>query len=160
MRRENLHEKIVGTILPKFAEELRKEAVICSSDRKPFAIPFFEDRPPIKIVPDLVVHLVDGKDVLVEVANPRDPKRFLGEIVYPQILGYYKKISTVIFFVLHDRKRQKIHDRGFYQKMVLSKIFGRLTHTIMISWALDETVNYHNLRYILTREILKLSPEK
>ena len=150
MQQKNLHEKIVGTILPDLAEKLKKEAVICSYDRKPFAISLFKDRPPVKIVPDLVIHLPDGRKVLVEIANPRDPKRFLGEMVYPHFLGYYKRISNVIIFVLHDRKQQKIHDRGFDQKTMLSQIFGKLTPTIIASWTPDETIAYNNLKYILT----------
>jgi len=151
MEPKNLHEKIVRKILPSFAEKLKKEAVISSYDRNPFTISLLKDRPPIKIIPDLVVHLPDGKKVLVEIANPRDPKRFLGEIVYPNFLGYYKRIAKVIIFVLHDQKQQKIHDRGFDQKTVLTQIFGKLTPTVMASWTPDETMAYHNLRYILTR---------
>lgn len=151
MEQKNLHEKIVRKILPSFAEKLKKEGVISSYNRTPFTISLLKDRPPIKIIPDLVIHLSDGKKVLVEIANPRDPKRFLGEIVYPHFLGYYKRIAKVIIFVLHDRKQQKIHDRGFDQKIMLTQIFGKLTHTIMASWTPDETTAYHNLRYILRR---------
>jgi len=101
MQRENLHDKIVGTILPNFAEKLKQEAVICSYDRKPFRISLFEDRPPIKIVPDLVIHLPDGKKVLVEIANPRDPKRFLGEMVYPRILPGLCMCMLIYIYILY-----------------------------------------------------------
>lgn len=147
------HGKIVREILPSFAEKLKKEAVISSYDHHPFTISLVEDRPPIKIIPDLVIHLPNKEKVLVEIANPRDPKRFLGEIVYPHLLGYHKKIAKVIIFVLHDREHQKIHDRGFDQKTMLTQIFGRLTHTIMASWPRDEKTAYHNLKYILKRFI-------
>jgi len=147
----NLHRKIVNEILPSFAEKLKKEAVISTYDRQPFKIPLLEGRRPITIIPDLVVHLPNGEKVLVEIANPRDPKRFLGEIVYPHFLGYYKKIAKVIIFVLHDREHQKIHDRGFDQITMLSQIFGKLTPGRMTSWPPDEKTAYHNLKHILKR---------
>ena len=150
-KQESLHGKIVREILPGFAERLKKEEVISAYDRHPFSIPLVEDQPPIKIIPDLVVHLPNRGKVLVEIANPRDPKRFLGEIVYPHFLGYHKKITKVIIFVLHDPEHQPIHDRSFSQKMMLTQIFGRLTPTIMASWHRDEKTAYHNLKYILKR---------
>jgi hypothetical protein len=150
MQQEKLHEKIVGTILPAFAERLKKDGVICSYDRKPFAISLFEDSPPIRIIPDLVVHLPDRRKVLVEVANPRDPKRFLGEMVYPYLLKYHKEISRAIIYVLHDREQQRLHDRSLVLRTVLVEIFGRITPTAMASWPGDETIAYDNLKYVLT----------
>ena len=147
----NLHRKIVNEILPSFAEKLKKEAVISTYDRDPFTIPLFEDGPPIKIIPDLVVHLPNGEKVLVEIANPRDPKRFLEEIVYPHLLRYYRKIEKAIIFVLHDREHQKIHDRGFEQIMMLGLVFGKVTLGRIASWPRDEKTAYHNLKYILKR---------
>lgn len=151
MEQKSSHSKIVREILPRFAEKLKREAIISAYDRHPFTISLLEDRPPIRIIPDLVIHLADGRKVLVEIANPRDPKRFLGEMLYPHILGYYKEITDVIIFVLHDREHQKLHDRGFDQKTILTQIFGKLTHTVMASFPLDETTAYHNLKYILKR---------
>jgi len=87
-----------------------------------------------------------------EIANPRDPKRFLGELIYPHILGYLKKITKVIVFVLHDREHQEIHDRGFSQWMVLHYIFKELIPGgTSPSWPRDEETAYHNLKYILKR---------
>jgi len=150
-KQESLHGKIVREILPSFAEKLKKEGVISAYDRHPFTISPIEDRPPIKIVPDLVIHLPNREKVLVEIANPRDPKRFLGEIVYPGLLRYHKKIAKAIIFVLHDRERQKIHDRGFGEIVILHQIFGKLTIGRITSWPPDEKTAYHNLKYILKR---------
>ena len=153
-KQECLHGKIVKEILPSFAQKLKKEAVISAYDRHPFTFSLVEDQPPIKIIPDLVIHLPNREKVLVQIANPRDPKRFLGEIIYPHFLGYYKTIAKVIIFVLHDREHQRIHDRGFYQKTMLSQILGKLTPTVMASWPQDEKTAYHNLKYILKRFLI------
>ena len=121
--KQSLHAKIVREILPRLAEELKKEAVISAYDCHPFTFSIVKDEPPIKIIPDLVIHLPNKEKVLIEIANPRDPKRFLGEIVCPQFLFYHKKITRGIIFVLHDIEHQKIHDRGFDQNIMLGQIF-------------------------------------
>lgn len=149
-KRAYSHGKIVREILPSFAEKLKKEAVISAYDRHPFTISLFEDRPPIKIIPDLVIHLPNGEKVLVEIANPRDPKRFLGEILYPHLLGYHKKITKVIIYVLRDPEHQRKHDRAFCQIM-LTEIFGKQVGCHMASWCPDEKIAYHNLKCILKR---------
>lgn len=150
-KQKGLHEKIEREILPSFAEKLKKEAVISAYDRQSFKIPLLKGQPPFTIKPDLVMRLPNGEKVLVEIANPRDPKRFLGELIYPSILRYHKKIAKAIIFVLHDRERQEIHDRGFGEIVMLSQIFGNLTIGRITSWPLDEQTAYHNLKYILKR---------
>lgn len=148
-KQERSHDKIVRKILPRFAEKLKKEAVISAYDRHPFKIPLVEGWPPIKIIPDLVVHLPNGERVLIEIANPRDPKRFLGEIVYPHLLIYHKKIEKRIVFVLHDLKQQEIHDRGFSQIMMLRLVFENLAGGTIASWPPNEETAYHNLKRLL-----------
>jgi len=64
-----LHGKIVSKILPSFVERLKKEAVISAHDRHPLTISLVVDQPPIKINPDLVMHLPNREKVLVEIAN-------------------------------------------------------------------------------------------
>jgi len=80
------HSEIVTKVLPSLAEKLRGEGVISSYDRRPFMIQLFDDKPAFRINPDLVLYMPDERKVLIEVANPRDPKRFIGELLYPQIL--------------------------------------------------------------------------
>jgi len=80
------HSEIVTKVLPSLAEKLRGEGVISSYDRRPFRIQLFDDTPAFRINPDLVLYMPDERKVLIEVANPRDPKRFIGELLYPQIL--------------------------------------------------------------------------
>ena len=152
------HGKIVGEILPRFAEKLKKESVISAYDRHPFKIPFVESWPSIKIIPDLVIHLPNGEKVLVEIANPKDPKRFVGEIVYPQILGYYKEIVAAIVFVLHPQKR-KVHTRSMIQRMALAQFLRKQIPSVVASWPANEDVAYRNLKLLLTREIDWLSSQ-
>ena len=94
--------------------------------------------------------------MLVEIANPRDPKRFLGEIVYPHLLRHHKKIKKTIIFILHDRERQKIHDRGFSQIMMLNLVVGNLQVGTIASWPPNEETAYHNLKF-LPKKIKKIS---
>jgi len=149
MEHKSLHGKIVREILPRFAEKLKNEKVISAYDCHPFTFSVVKGEPPIKIIPDLVIHLPNSEKVLIEIANPRDPKRFLGEMVCPQFLFYHKKIAKGIIFVLHDIEHQDIHDRGFNQNMMLGQIFRERKSVIMASWPRDDTTAYHNLKYIL-----------
>jgi len=89
---------------------LEKEGIISSHNRRPFKIPLVKGWPPIKIIPNLVVHLPNGEKVLVEIANPRDPKRFLGEIVYPHLLRHHKKIKkqSFLFYTTASVKKSTI----------------------------------------------------
>jgi hypothetical protein len=146
--KKSLHRSIVEEILPRIAQRLKEETVISSYDHVPIKISIKEPLSikSINVVPDLMIHLPDERRILIEVANPRDPKRFLGEILYPQILGYYRKIDKVIVFVLRkNQKSQQVHDRGFQQKWIVSEVFGRKTHTIMMTWS-NESDACHNLR--------------
>jgi len=96
-----------------------------------------------KLKKEAVISSYDRNPFTISLLEDRPPIKI--------ILGYYKRIAKVIIFVLHDQKQQKIHDRGFDQKIMLSQIFGKLTPTVMASWNPDETTAYHNLRYILRR---------
>ncbi len=145
-KQDRSHGKIVKEILPSFAEKLKEEAVISAYDHHPFKIPLVEGWPPITIVPDLVFHLPNGEKVLVEIVNPRDPKRFLGEIVYPHLLRHHKKIAKAIIFVIHDLEQQEIHDRGFGQIMLLNLVLEKLAVGTIASWPWDNETAYHNLK--------------
>jgi hypothetical protein len=151
-RRDDLHRQIVSKVLPHFAERLKSEGVISDSNRRPFIIRLSEDWPPVKIVPDLVLCLPDKKKVLVEVANPKDPKRFMGEIVYSHLLGYYKEISAATIFVLHPNKYEKTHSRGVIQKLTSSQILKKQMPSIVVSWSKNQDVVYKNLRLMLAQQ--------
>jgi len=130
---------------------LKKEGVVSAYDRHPFKIPLLKYRSLFKINPDFVIHLPNGETVLVEIANPRDPKRFLGELVYSILLRHHKKVAKAIIFVLHDREYQNKHDRAFSEIVMLGQIFGKLTIGRITSWPPDEKTAYDTLKYILKR---------
>jgi len=127
------HYKIVYEILPNLAKRLEKEGVISAWNRKQFKIFLARDSEPIIIRPDLVLHLPDQRRVLAEVINPKKkPKRFVGELVYPHILGHFRRIEAVIFFVLsHGIKVQKM-ERSMTQEMALSRFFKKTIPDIAI----------------------------
>jgi len=119
-KRKNHHYKMVKQILPQTAEKLEGEGVISAWDSKAQFRIQIGSLDPIIIKPDLVVHLPDKKKerkVLVEVVNPIKPKRFVGELIYPHFLGYFKEIEAAIFLVL-PRKVQLL-DRSKVQELTL-----------------------------------------
>ena len=100
MKRKNLHQEIVEETLPRFAEHLQQEDVISGYNRENFKITFRENLTPIVIKPDIVLVLPDEKRFLVEVVNPRDPKRLMGELACVQLLGSHNLIDAAIVFLL------------------------------------------------------------
>jgi hypothetical protein len=148
-KKEHSHTEIVRKILPRFADRLRREGVIESYDRKPFTIKIW-DFPPVRIIPDLILHLHDKAKVLIEIVNPKDPKRFMGEIAYPHLLKYHKGIKATIFFVL--RYHQRKHDRGLGESLALSFVFKTSMPNVAISWPKrgHEENAYKNLKGFLT----------
>jgi hypothetical protein len=159
LRSKGLHGEIVEKILPQFANALKKDGIISSYDRKTFKMPISEDvdthyLPPLKIKPDCVLHLPDQRKVLVEIANPKDPKRFVGELIYAQLLGYHKEIDAVVIFVLQFPKDDKRPMRCIELRMALYDICEKQTHTHIITWNdSNREENYHNLKYFLTSKI-------
>ena len=154
MSPRGLHGKIVYEILPKVAERLKKEGVISSYDRKQFSIPLVKGSVPITINPDLVVYLPDNRKVVVEITNPRKPKRFIGELVYPHFLGYLKRIEAAIVFVLQYGSPIQ-RNRGMVQQIGLDLFFEKQIPSIPVH--LDaktpeaiEVFLYHFLYHSLT----------
>lgn len=160
MSPRGLHSKIVYEILPNVAERLKKEGLISSYDRKSFIIQPAKEWAPLTVKPDLVLHLSDKRKVLVEIANPGDPKRFMGELVYPYILGYHHEIDAAMVFVLQRYPREDlVHERGFTEKMLLDEI---LIHEIRIIGASlydhkTEDFIYGTLKHFLGRKELLFS---
>lgn len=82
MSNKSVHDSIVEKTLPRFAENLKREGVISDYTRevlrvKGVALP--KERK-FTIKPDLLMILPDAKRFLVEIVNPKDPKRLMGEL--------------------------------------------------------------------------------
>lgn len=135
------HREIVDKILPRMAERLKREGLISAFDKKQFKIRLFKESEPIRVNPDLVLHSPDGDKFLIEVANPEKPKRFIGEIIYPQILGNFKEIKAFFMFVLEPQKR-----RSLTQITLFHQIFRKQTRSRFVSWPDDREVAYRWLR--------------
>jgi len=150
------HERIVNRDLPYLAKKLKEEGVISAYNRKPFVIPTYEGGPALKIYPDLILYMPDKRKVAIEVANPKDPKRFIGEMLYSQLLGYHKKISAVIIYVIHTYKEKKKHARSFGEIQLLHEVFEHKTPLVAMSWTSDESILYNNLKILLTSKRLGL----
>jgi hypothetical protein len=144
-RHLDIHTKIVRTTLPKFAERLREKHTISDYNRKPFAIQVLKEWRRVKIVPDLMLIMPSGDRILVEVANPRDPKRFIGELVYPRLLGYCRVISAVFMFVLYPAKKTGVQARVTQQSWMLADAFASKVPYLASPWTKSEEANYLNL---------------
>jgi hypothetical protein len=143
-----LHDDIVDVILPRIAERLKKEGLISNYDKEQFEIPsFHEEVKGVTINPDLVLHHPNGDKILVEVANLKDPKRFVGEIVYPAILQKAQQIRASLVFVIGDTKK---HGRSLNERIVISDMLGPYSSRI-VSYPNDEDAAYRWLKDFIER---------
>jgi len=153
-KKRDLHTKIVDEVLPHLADKLKTEGVISKHDRKPFTIPLAKDWPPLRIKPDRVLYLHDKKKVLVEIANPEKPKRFIGEIVYAHLLGHFNKIAAAIIFILPIKGQRPTRD--IVQNMMLHFILKEHIPSIVIGWSGNHA--YWQLKYALTKQLFRKKP--
>jgi hypothetical protein len=156
LKRKSLHQEIVEETLPRFAEHLQQEDVISGYNRKSFKIKSKESFPPFVIKPDLVLVLADKKRFLVEVVNPRDPKRLMGELACVQLLGFHNLIDAALVFLLplgpeHVNAPAK-GVRLFQGGQIINDVIGSKVPSVIVSWSTREDFNYHNLKqFILNR---------
>jgi uncharacterized protein YlzI (FlbEa/FlbD family) len=113
---KDLHRKIVDEILPRLASKLKKEGIILDHDNEQIKI---KNLPKIRINPDRILHLSNGKNILVEIVNPEESKRFIGELVYAKILIQFQRITAALFLVLNPEKQGR-HERSLSQIHALS----------------------------------------
>lgn len=85
----------------------------------------------VRVNPDLVFYVPDRGKVVVEIVNPEKPKRFIGEIVYPHILGSLGLIGGAIFFVLPSPRTRK-SERAMAQEMSLHRFLKKTVPDIAI----------------------------
>lgn len=160
MALKDLHNKIVDKILPQCAERLRKQGVISAYDREYFKIQPVKEWARVEIRPDLVLHLPDKRKVLIEIANPEKPKRFIGELVYPHILGHHDEIGAAILFILQRYPEEdQVHERGFVERALLDQIIKHKIRIIGISLYDHEPgdVIYKTLKHFLEQKELLFS---
>ena len=123
---ENVHYRTVYRILPEFAEKLKEEGLVSRWDRNEFKLKLVKNWEPIRVHPDLTLHVPNRGKVVVEVVNPNsEPKRFIGELVYPQILGNLGRIQAAMFLVLHSKSRKSM--RTITQQLSLDRFFSKKT---------------------------------
>lgn len=128
---ESLHHKTVYKIFPEFAKKLKEEGMISKWDRDQFKIKLVKDWEPIRVNPDLTLHVPNRGKVVVEIVNPsRDPKRFIGELVYPHILGNLGKIQAAMFWVLRFKTRKST--RAITQQLSLGRFFKKTIPDIVL----------------------------
>jgi len=144
-----MHKEIVNKILPRFAKRLKKEQTISGYGRQPFRIPVLNEWYPVEIRPDLILIMSNDERILVEVANSRDPKRFIGELVYPRLLGYCEQISGAFIFILCPTKRSQVHKRVVAQSWILADTLKTKIPYETCPWTKSEEANYMNLQSFL-----------
>lgn len=160
---KNLHERIVEDVLPRFAQELQKEGVISSFNRKTFSIklkqPLQNSSFPyaFAVIPDLLLILPDKKRFLVEIVNPRDPKRLMGELASVQFLGFHDLIDAAMVFLLpRGPESVSAPDKGvrlFQGCQFIDHLFKHKVPTWIVSWSTDNDHSLSNLKsWILSRQ--------
>lgn len=147
-KEKSLHDIIENDILPRIAERLKKEGLISNYDKKEFNIPSFDKEVrSVTIKPDGVFYCLNGDKILVEVANPKDPKRFVGEIVYPAILKKHGQIRASLVFVIGDIKK---HSRSLTLRYTLSQMLAK-DSSRFISYPNTENSVYISLKDFITK---------
>jgi hypothetical protein len=154
-RHLDLHAQIVGKTLLEFAERLREEHIISDYNHKSCAIQVFKEWQRVKIIPDIMLIMPSGDRILVEVANPRDPKRFIGELLYPRLLGYCGLISAVVMFMLDPVKQAGVQERVTQQSWMLADVFESKVPYVALPWAKSEEINYLNLESFIKHTALR-----
>lgn len=159
---KNLHDRIVEDILPSFAQELQKEGVISSFNRETFRIEMEQlflnsSFPAFVIIPDLLLILPDKKRFLVEIVNPRDPKRLMGELASVQFLGFHNLIDAAMVFLLpRGPESVSAPDKGvrlFQGGQFINQLFQHKVPTWIVSWSTKDDYSLSNLKsWILSRQ--------
>jgi hypothetical protein len=155
-----MHQRIVEKTLPQFAENLKREGVVSDYNRKSFAVKGITllEKHTLSIRPDLLLVLPDRKRFLVEVVNPKDPKRLMGEITCVQLLGSQKLIDAAVVFILPlGPEHPSAPKKGVRLSLAaavtgLEGVICGKVPAVTISWSTKENFSYANLKnFILNR---------
>lgn len=146
-KQKSLHDKIVRDILPKFAQRLKTAGLISDyGTEKQFEIEITRDMKKIVIKPDLTIVVPNRGKIVVEVVNPDDAKNFIGEIVYPHILGNLGRVEAAIFLILPTPESRK-SERAMAQEIALHRFFKKQIPYIPIFFDSDNPEEiYHILK--------------
>ncbi|KYK37507.1 MAG: hypothetical protein AYK18_09835 [Theionarchaea archaeon DG-70] len=137
---ESPHYKTVYRILPEFAKKLKDEGVISHYDRKQIKIELMKNWDPIKFNPDLVLHVPNRGKVVVEIVNPNgEPKRFMGELIYPHILGHLRRIQAAMLWVLHSKSGKS--KRAATQQISLERFLKETIPATAYYWRASDLEN-------------------
>jgi hypothetical protein len=93
----------------------------------------------------------NGKKILVEVANPKDPKRFLGEVIYPKMLLCRKKITADLVFILNPQEKGETHTRSLSEIQVLYEFLTMPKGSRRVTWPTEEDEAYRMLKDFVER---------
>jgi len=160
MHSEVSHKEILK-ILPKIAERLKEERLIVNYKKErekefKISIDHHLQLPPIIIRPDLTLELCDERYVIVEVANAcRDPKRFVGEIMYPYLLKAAggKVVGAFIFAIARESHTGKLGLMSAYLNRLINEKYyiEHITLGHPITKPVKEKYLYMNLKASLNR---------
>lgn len=166
MSKKSMHQSIVEKTLPRYAENLKSEGVISDYTRKCFRVKGVTllTKHEFIIKPDLLLILPDAKRFLVEIVNPKDPKRLMGEIACVQFLGSQKLIDAALVFLLPLGPEHPVApNKGVRISLASTISMGATTGVIaskipsmVTSWSSgtsEEECNYGNLKsWIMDRK--------
>lgn len=120
------HDELVEEVLPGMAEDLQREGMISAFTRHPsFKIPIgtiSNQKFAMPIHSDGQFTLPDGTKIVVEVVNPIDPKRLLGEYFYAAILrDYHPEVAGTLMLIMVSSGK---HENRYAQRQLL---FGKFS---------------------------------
>jgi hypothetical protein len=149
--------KQVEEVLPRFAKRLQQEGLIIDYNRNPFRISINKDFPSLPIKPDAVFIIPGNRKILVEVTNPKDPKRFLGEFCYTQILPRFQKdiVASIILTLPTSKASIKLHQKRHLLLGPTVQVIESPKCFWALGWHGNDEEKYHNQRATL-RNILRL----
>jgi hypothetical protein len=149
---KSLHYTIVYEILPRLAKKLKEEGLISDYDRKQQKVKMFKDSDPLRMNPDLILYTSNGKRILIEVANQKDPKRFIGELIYPKIILWRKNITAALIFVLQPKEREtpKRRKLGVVRSLSQIHILYEFLHmpkgSKIVTWPDEDATAYRAMK--------------
>jgi len=150
-----MHDWFLVVCSGRIEKCMHAEGVISDYSKESFRIESREDFPALVIKPDIVLILPDGKKFVVEVVNPRKPKRFMGELASVQLLGLYDLIHGAFVFLLPlsvEHPKAPAKGMRLWQSSRIGEVIRYEIPSVLVSWSVTEDYSYSNLKnWILSR---------